>query len=203
MEAAEADARQWEGFGVSGAEAERRRRKPRTGGAAQAPRGTGAPRLLPRSPAGVRSRSRKLSLLPERPRGATEPTEYWLAKPPEAGIQDVVRPAHYSCTVERQYPELNHQFGLDISRFAVGAAWIIMRRCVLPPLWVPGRREEPISPRRATEGSRWMETEPQADYRPGQPAGGAPTWRRFDRQDTQKDYRPPNLPATVCCPSSA
>jgi len=35
MEAAEADARQWEGFGVSGAEAERRRRKPRTGGAAR------------------------------------------------------------------------------------------------------------------------------------------------------------------------
>jgi len=55
----------------------------------------------------------ELWLLAEWPRGAAEPTKYWLANlPPETTLEELVRLAKHRWIVERDYLELKQELGL-------------------------------------------------------------------------------------------
>ena len=100
----------------------------------------------------------ELWLLAEWPRGAAEPTKYWLANlPPETTLKELVRLAKHRWIVERDYLELKQELGLGHFE---GRSWRGFHHhatlCIAAYGFLVAERSL-FSPRRVRGGSSWQE----------------------------------------------
>jgi SRSO17 transposase len=86
-------------------------------------------------------------LLIERPRGAAEPTKYWLSNlPPRTAVRDLVHAAKARWVIERDYQELKQEIGLGhyegrgwrgfhhhASLCVAAYGFLAAERCLFPP----------------------------------------------------------------------
>jgi SRSO17 transposase len=99
-------------------------------------------------------------LLIEWPKGASEPTKYWLSTVPEkTSLKALVKIAKHRWVVERDYEELKQELGLGHYE---GPGWRLSpsRHLMYCGLRVPGGRAEPFSPsaRAVGRGTRRLQS---------------------------------------------
>lgn len=88
------------------------------------------------------------------PRGAAEPTKFWLSNlPAHASLRELVRLAKHRWVVERDYLEFKQELGLAAPQRALVARLSPSREALYGGRRVPGGRAEPFFPLRAPGGS--------------------------------------------------
>lgn len=94
-------------------------------------------------------------LLLEWPRGAAEPTKFWLSKlPAQTSLAELVRLAKHRWVVERDDLELEQELGLAAPQRALLARLSPSREALYGGRRVPGGRAEPFFPLRARRAAQ-------------------------------------------------